>query len=115
MRLVFLDKFVDSHMTLFQLLSDVYGINRRHIDFLLLNTGFTPSLTISGIELVELVELEELITANYSTGEDLIEENKNLKHKIKISNSIRSHRYRYKLPANGQRTHTNAQISKKRT
>jgi ribosomal protein S13 len=115
MSLVFLDKFVESDLTLFKLLSEVYGLNRRHIDFLLLHRGFTASMTIEEIELVDLVELEELIISNYTNGEDLLERNTKLKHKIKISNNLRSRKYRYRLPANGQRTHTNAQTSKKRT
>lgn len=115
MRLVFLDRFIDSNLTLNRILFDEFGLNRRSVDYLLSRFGFTPSLTVDEIDLLELVLLEEYITDNFRTGEELLDRRKEYLQNVRFSNSIRSFKYRYRLPTNGQRTHTNAQTSKKKS
>ncbi len=110
--IVFLDKFVDSSLTLNSILFNTAGLNQKSIDSILFYNGLKGSLKLEEIDIYKLFQLEDSIMQSFNTNKIKKEEVMPIEN-IGSLLSVRSFRRKNRLPVNNQRTHSNAQTPRR--
>ena len=106
---IFLDIFVDPTLTLDGIFKQIFGLNQKSAEFILLNFGLKGRIRLDELEEEESLALEEFISRNFVVNKEA-----KLKYEIRpVQHSLREYRFEQKLPMNGQRTHSNAQTRRK--
>jgi len=93
-------------------LTYIHGIGRVKSQEILAKAQIDESKRVANLSEHEVIQLREIIDADYSVEGDLRRENSmNIKRLMDLG-CYRGLRHRKKLPVRGQRTHTNARTRK---
>ena len=93
-------------------LTYIYGIGRTRAQQLLKTTDISPETRVRELGDTDLVQLRDVIEANFKIEGDLRREvQADIRRKIEIG-SYQGRRHRQGLPVRGQRTKTNARTRK---
>ena len=93
-------------------LTYIHGIGRAKSAEILAKAGIDASKRVANLSEHEVIQLREIIDADYSVEGDLRRETSmNIKRLMDLG-CYRGLRHRKKLPVRGQRTHTNARTRK---
>lgn len=112
--IVFLDKFVDSGLTLNSILFNTLGLNQKSIDSILFYNGLKGTLKLDEIDMYKLFQLENSIIEGFNINITKKQEVElSVDNTIGLLLSVRSFRRKNRLPVNNQRTHSNGQTPKK--
>lgn len=92
----------------------IYGIGWATADQILSRVGIDPNLRTEELNDQQVAKIRETIESNYQVEGDLRKEiSMNIKRLIDLG-AYRGLRHKNRLPARGQRTHTNARTRKGR-
>lgn len=106
---------IKNYQNIKQGLMNIFGINNLIAKNCMKKLGlnFCKNYDFENLSKEELLDLKEYIELNFKVETSLKKEVRKYKSIILKSNSYRANRLKKGLPANGQRTHTNAKTSKK--
>ena len=103
------------HKSIFFALTNIYGINKNIAFSLCKKLGFSVNLKTKNLTDKQISKLLQLIESlNLMLNNDLKKMKSLILKNLVLKKSYRGLRSIYGLPVRGQRTHTNAKISKKR-
>lgn len=106
---------LEEHKAVRVALTNIYGIGQGKAVQLANQLGISKNVKVHDLTKYQIDQLEELISQNHVIRWELKRrEAKDIKRLISIS-SYRGIRHQKGLPLRGQRTHTNARTSRKRT
>jgi small subunit ribosomal protein S13 len=99
--------------SLWSVLTKYFGINFWRATQLISLLGINKSTKVNQLTSQELIKLNKFATKNYIFGPKLLQIKNTIINDHKKNGSYKGMRFRQGLPANGQRTHTNAKTAKK--
>lgn len=96
-----------------QALKAIYGINIQNAKKIVNTLCLNSNKRFDTLKITQIRKISKYITSNYKVGGLLKKQNiENIKKQIKMR-SYKGIRHKKGLPVRGQRTHTNAQTTKK--
>ena len=101
------DKKIDTALTY------IFGIGAKTATEILKKANIYPSVRVKDLTSDEIALLQNIISNDYATEGTLRNQIKDNINRLKENDSYRGSRHKKNLPANGQRTHTNAKIARK--
>jgi small subunit ribosomal protein S13 len=110
---IFLNKYLSDKKELRIALTSIYGLGNNLANVFCSKVGLSRHVKVNQVPESKLMELYRLIIQTYKLDYELVQvKNEFYKRKINIR-CYKGLRYLYSLPANGQRTKTNAKTVKK--
>jgi len=112
--LYFFNKKLNKELRIKYALNSIYGLNVKTIKKICKIIGLNPSSKIKKLDNFELNYLQNFIIKNFIIEDNLKLNRIEIIEKQKIIKSYKGIRKIFNLPSNGQRTHSNAKIVKKK-
>lgn len=107
------NKVISEKIKVKSALCKIFGINSTIAESVCLKTGINPNIVIEELDKSDLLFLENYIINNCTIEDKLKIYNNNIIEKQINIKKYKGIRKIFKLPSNGQRTHSNAKTARK--
>jgi len=103
-----------SNKKLINLLKNIFGLGYHRANLICSSLGVDPNIKLKDLKKEDIQSINSIIDLKYKFVIDM-DLKKNVYDNIQLLKNIKSYkgvRHTYKLPVNGQRTHTNAKTQR---